>query len=130
MEIKQQQDELKRQRLLGIIFGSAALMILMFSSILIFMYRKIRTINGQLETQRNELVNTLDELKKTQSKLIESEKMASLGGMVAGVAHEINTPLGICLQAASTIETRSIEFSQQVKNNQLIGWLYFLLRKI
>ncbi len=37
------------------------------------------------------------EIKNSEAKLIESEKMASLGGMVAGIAHEINTPVGMAL---------------------------------
>jgi two-component system, NtrC family, sensor kinase len=47
------------------------------------------------------LGRTLKELEMTQASLVESAKMASLGGLVAGVAHEVNTPVGIVLGAAT-----------------------------
>ncbi len=48
----------------------------------------------QLEQQKNELEKAFKEIKDTQAQLVQSEKMASIGQLVAGVAHEINTPLG------------------------------------
>ena len=49
--------------------------------------------NIQLEQQKEELTITMEKLKDTQSKLVESEKLASLGEVTAGLAHEINNPI-------------------------------------
>lgn len=51
-------------------------------------------LQNKLKQKNQELTVTLEQLKETQSQLVQSEKMAALGQLIAGIAHEINTPLG------------------------------------
>ena len=54
-----------------------------------------QTKNKELEDKNRQLENLLGELKATQAHLIQSEKMAALGGIVSGIVHELNTPVGV-----------------------------------
>ncbi len=56
--------------------------------------QQLEAANDELSATNDELINTLEILKQTQGQLVESEKMAALGQLVAGITHEINTPLG------------------------------------
>ncbi len=60
-----------------------------------------------------------EKLKQYQKQILESQKMASLGGLVAGVAHEINTPIGAALTTASTLEGRARKYADLHNSNQL-----------
>lgn len=65
------------------------------------------------------LEQSLTELRATQAQLVQKEKLASLGGLVAGVAHEINTPLGVALTGASFMEERVQELEVQIAEKRL-----------
>ncbi len=60
------------------------------------------------------LQNTLSQLEATQSQLVEAEKLASLGRMMSGLAHELNTPLGVALTATSTVSNKAQIVQEQL----------------
>lgn len=60
---------------------------------LLFFYRNKQKTSKELESKNQKLEQTLNQLKATQSQLVQSEKMASLGELTAGIAHEIQNPL-------------------------------------
>lgn len=84
----------------------------------------------KINNQKQQLAGTLKTLKKTQAQLVESEKMAALGTLVAGVAHEINTPVGICVTAVSHMMDRVEDLDQsfhakKMKRSDLVAFMDF-----
>jgi signal transduction histidine kinase len=69
---------------------------------------------NQIEAQKSELESALHLLQTTQNQLVQSEKMASLGNLVAGVSHEINTPVGIGITASSSLIDKTKSFANKL----------------
>ncbi|CCG07511.1 ATP-binding protein [Pararhodospirillum photometricum] len=76
-------------------------------------------VRADLTRAKDAAEKALADLRDAQGHLVEAEKMASLGQLVAGVAHEINTPVGIAVTAASLIADETRALRQQVENDTL-----------
>lgn len=78
-----------------------------------------RTMEKTLRDSNQRLEASLQHLKETQQQLVESEKMASLGGLVAGITHDVNTPIGISVTATSFMQEKLEELAQALESKQL-----------
>lgn len=78
----------------------------------------LEALNAVLEQRvserTHELESAIDDLHRTQGELVRSEKLAGLGSLVAGVAHELNTPIGNAVIVASTLADQQRRFSNEM----------------
>ncbi|HEV7424712.1 MAG TPA: ATP-binding protein, partial [Candidatus Paceibacterota bacterium] len=103
-EEKQRYDtKIKMYGLISVITGVALLAFILYRN-----NRQKQKANTILQSQKKEIETTLGELKSTQAQLIQSEKMASLGELTAGIAHEIQNPLNF-VNNFSDVNTELIE---------------------
>lgn len=80
---------------------------------------KVNKRTSALKESNQELLSTLEKLHQFQGQLVESKKMASLGDMVAGVAHEVNTPIGLGVTASTLLADRLNEINQAFEDKTL-----------
>lgn len=79
----------------------------------------LASLDAVVKQRTQELEERVDELHRTQNVLVESEKMASLGRMVAGLAHEINTPIGIVVGGASHVVQSTQRLMRLLQNDEI-----------
>jgi len=96
-----------RDLLIGITLVAILLIFLFYNR-----YKIKRDSNQNLQKANSELAETLEQLKSTQNQLVQSEKMASLGQLTAGIAHEIQNPLNFVNNFSET----AIELFEELKN--------------
>ncbi|WP_157669388.1 ATP-binding protein [Chitinibacter sp. GC72] len=76
-------------------------------------------LESRVQERTKALAQSNQELHLAMDKLVQSEKLAALGSLVAGIAHELNTPLGAALTCSSALSTSSLELDQQLQSNTL-----------
>lgn len=84
---------------------------------------EVRRLNATLETRVEErtaeLKKVIGDLRDTQEELLHSERLASLGSLVAGISHDLNTPIGNTLTVATTLQDRVREFNATMAKGEL-----------
>ena len=140
--LKQQRLEEKHVQWMTRLFGGFAMVLALGLGLAAYMLIRVRTIAAiehryleQVTSERDQrrrmaddLAEKVVQLERTRGELVQSEKMASLGRMVAGFSHEVNTPIGVAVGAASAIEeaVTSIQrmlASEEVSEQELVSCL-------
>jgi signal transduction histidine kinase len=76
--------------------------------------QRVQERTTDLQQANGNLQSTMHQLRQTQNQLVEVEKLASLGALVAGVAHELNTPIGTGVTVTTTLQEICLQFQQKL----------------
>jgi len=113
--LKEQQNKTQRLWIFSI---AGALLSALLVAFILYRNNKIKQkANARLKKQKEEIQTTLEQLEAAQKQLIQSEKMASLGELTAGIAHEIQNPLNFVTNFSEVSEELIIELKEEIENN-------------
>ena len=111
-------SEMNLRNRFRILAAAAVLILAVLIALLVYRnYRKAQKANALLQQQKNEINQALADLKSAQSQLIQSEKMASLGELTAGIAHEIQNPLNF----VNNFSELNSELIEELKKELAVG---------
>lgn len=111
-ELFQRKEKISSQQTTIFLTTVIVVIVFIFLILVIILFVKNRRTTTKLS-------QTLEDLEQTQGQLVQSEKMASLGTLTAGVAHEINTPLGIIVTSISLMREKTNEIKQNFESGSL-----------
>jgi two-component system, NtrC family, sensor kinase len=97
----------------------ALFVFLVFGAVLLYSYLQKRKANVLLASQKEQIESTLEKLKSTQAQLIQSEKLASLGELTAGIAHEIQNPLNFVNNFSEVSSELVTEMNQELDKGDI-----------
>jgi len=118
-ELSKQSSVIQTQNIFLIVIILVSFTILIVLIVIYKSRKALHKVNQALQTNITALDDANTKLSTTQEQLVESEKMAALGGLVAGVAHEINTPIGVSVTATTHLADQLNSFEKEYKAGQL-----------